>query len=430
MIKKIKQLLKTNSLISITSFNSLSVFFRLVSGFILSKAIAYFLLPQGMALTGNLRSFLISCQGISSSGAQNGVIKYTAENKFDKKALKKIISTSFFLVLFFTLIVSLVLIVFSKYFSALVFGNNDLARFIKILAYMLPLFTVNTLILSIVNGLGKYKKIIFINTIGYILNVIIIIPLLYYYNLEGAIVAIISVPSFLFFVTLFWVKDVKMIVVNISISNFSREYFNGLSSFIIMAVFTALTIPIAHVLIKNHIIDTIGLKEAGYWEAMIKISQYYLMFVMSLFSLYLLPKLSENTTNQGFKTILLQFYKIILPILILGFVIIYVLRYWIIRISLTQDFLPTQELFFWQLIGDFFKIISFAIAFQLQAKKMLFWYLFGELFYVLIVYFLSIYFIDMFQVKGAVIGHAISYVCYFVLMLFIFRKPLLIKTDS
>ncbi|GAA4885984.1 O-antigen translocase [Flaviramulus aquimarinus] len=429
MIKKIKQGLNKNMLLKVASFNSLSIFFRLISGFILSKAIAYFLFPQGMALTGNLRSFLLSCQGISMSGSQNGVVKYTAENKNDNLALKKIISTSFFLVAVFTFLVSLTLVVFSKYFSVLIFGINSYSYAINILAYVLPLFTLNTFILSIINGLGRYKSIIIINTIGYIVNVVVVVILLYFYNLEGAIIAIVSVPSILFFITLFWVKDIKMIFSNISVSSISKVYFTGLSSFVIMAIFTALTIPIVHVIVKNYIIDNIGLKEAGYWEAMIKISQYYLVFVMSLFSLYLLPKLSQNQTDEGFKSLIVQFYKTILPLVVLGFIVIYIFRYWIVRITLTQEFLPTQELFFWQLIGDFFKIASFAIAYQMQAKKMLFWYLFGELFYVTAVYFFSTYFIDRFEIKGAVIGHAISYVLYFMLMLFIFRKSLLTKAN-
>jgi PST family polysaccharide transporter len=427
MIKKIEQFYRNNILFKVASFNSLSVFVRLISGFLLSKTLAYFLLPQGMALTGNLRSFLLSCQGVSVSSAQNGVIKFIAESKENKKTLKKIISTSFFLTALFTFVVSTILIVFSNYFSNLIFGVNTYAYAIKVLAFILPLYTINTFLLSVINGLGKYKSIIKINTIGYILNVIVVVFLLWKYNLKGAIIAIILVPSFLFFLTLFWIKDVKFIFANISISYFSNKYIKGLSSFMIMAIFTALTIPIVHVIVKNYIIDNIGLSEAGYWEAMIKISQYYLMFVMSLFSLYLLPKLSHNQADEGFKNLIVQFYKTIIPIVIIGFIIIYFLRYWIIRITLTQEFLPVQDLFFWQLIGDFFRIASFAIAYQMQAKKMLFWYMFGELFYVLSVYFLSIYFINIFEVKGAVIGHACSYILYFILMLFIFRKPLLTK---
>ncbi len=427
MFKKIKQNYRNNLLVKVASFNTLSVFTRLISGFILSKAIAYFLFPQGMALTGNLRSFLNSCQGISVNGVQSGLIKYVAENKTNKQSLKEIISTSFFLAMTFTVFTALALMFFSNYFSVLVFGTNAYAYVIKILAYVLPLFTLNTFLLSIVNGLGKYKSIIVINTVGYIVNVVIIISLMYLHRLEGAIIAIVTVPSFLLFITLCWVKDVKFIFTNISVSSFAKKYFNGLSSFVIMAIFTALTIPIIHVIIKNYIIDTIGLKEAGYWEAMIKISQYYLMFIMSLFSLYLLPKLSENKTDEGFKNLIVQFYKTMLPIVVIGFIVIYLLRYWVVRVTLTKEFLPTQDLFFWQLVGDFFKIISFAIAYQMQAKKMLFWYLFGELFYVSTVYFFSIYFIDKFHLEGAVIGHALSYVFYFLLMLFIFRKPLLTK---
>ncbi|MDO5988963.1 O-antigen translocase [Flavivirga amylovorans] len=417
-------------LLKVASFNSLSVFVKLVSGFVLSKAIAYFLFPQGMALTGNLRSFLVSCQGISVSGAQNGLIKYTAENKNNDIVLKEIISTSFFLMVAFTILISLVLIGFSDYFSVLVFGVKDYVYAIKILAYVIPLYAINTFVLAIINGLGKYKTIILINTIGYIVNVVVVVFLLYFYNLEGAIIAMITMPSVLIFITFFWIKEIKMIFTNISISSFSKKYLNGLSSFIVMAIFTALTIPIVHVVVKNYIITNVGLKYAGYWEAMIKISQYYLMFIMSLFSLYLLPKLSQNQTDEGFKRLIIQFYKTILPLVLLVFIAIYFFRYWVIRITLTQEFLPTQELFFWQLIGDFFKIASFAIAYQMQAKKMLLWYLFGELFYVSIVYFFSIYFIDKFEVKGAVIAHAISYLSYFLLMLFIFRKSLLTKINA
>lgn len=429
MLTRLKEIYKKNGLFKVASFNSLSVVIKLISGFVLSKSIAYFLLPQGMALTGNLRSFLISCQGFSTSGAQNGVIKYTADNKGDEDALKKIISTSFFLLLTLTIIVSTLLVLFSGYFSNLVFATNMYDYAFIVLASVIPLYTLNTFVLSIINGLGKYKSIIIINTIGYVVNVITVIALLYFFNLKGAIIAIITIPSILIFITFFWVKEIKMIISNISIFYFSKKYLSGLSSFIIMAIFTALTIPIVHILVKNYIIENIGFNEAGYWEAMLKISQYYLMFIISLFSLYLLPELSQNNTNDGFRKLVLEFYKTILPFVILGFTLIYFLRYWVVRITLTQEFLPTQDLFFWQLVGDFFKVISFAIAYQMQAKRMLLWYLFGELFYVSCVYLFSIYFIDKFELKGVVIAHAASYFCYFLLMLFIFRKPLLIKSN-
>jgi len=414
-------------LIKVASFNSLSVFVRLITGFILSKSIAFFLMPQGMALTGNLRSFLSSIQGVSISGLQNGVIKYTSEFKNDEAKLKKIISTSFFIVAFFTVLVSTILFSFSSYISDLIFSNHNYAYAFKVLAFVLPLFTLNAFLLAIINGLGKYKKIIIINTIGYALNAIIVVLLLWKYKLEGAILAMVIMPSVLLIITLFWIKEVKSILGNIAIKSFSKTYFNGLGSFVIMALFSALTIPMVHIFIKNYIIDTIGFVEAGYWEAMIKISQYYLMFIMSLFSLYLLPKLSHNQTDEGFVSIAKQFYKTILPIVVIGFFSIYFLRYWIVRITLTKEFLPIQDLFFWQLIGDFFKIVAFVLAYQMQAKKMFYTYLLGEFLYVLVVYMASIYCIDKFNLEGVVIGHAISYMFYFMLMLFIFRKPLLLK---
>ncbi|HMC02454.1 MAG TPA: hypothetical protein VKN14_15550, partial [Flavobacteriaceae bacterium] len=170
-----KKSIKDNPLIKVASFNSLSVFVRLISGFVISKAFAYFLMPQGMAITGNLRSFLRSCQGISAGATQNGVIKYISEFKDDDIKLKQIISTSFFTIIFFTTLVSLFLLFFANFFSNLVFNTLQYSYVIKVLSCVLPIYAINIFLLSIINGLEKYKNVVIINTIGYIVNVIILL---------------------------------------------------------------------------------------------------------------------------------------------------------------------------------------------------------------------------------------------------------------
>ena len=56
--------------------------------------------------------------------------------------------------------------------------------------------------------------------------------------------------------------------------------------------------------------------------------------------------------------------------LLIGFTLIYFLRYWLIRILFTPDFIPMELLFIWQLLGDFFKICSWLLAFLMIAKAM------------------------------------------------------------
>ncbi len=68
MLTRIKNYFKTNMLLKIASYNSVSVFVRLITGFVTSKAMAFFLGPSGMAIVGNLSNFMQSVESLSSLG--------------------------------------------------------------------------------------------------------------------------------------------------------------------------------------------------------------------------------------------------------------------------------------------------------------------------------------------------------------------------
>ena len=90
----------------------------------------------------------------------------------------------------------------------------------------------------------------------------------------------------------------------------------------------------------------------------------------------------------------------------------------------TNDFQPVEDLFFWQLLGDFIKVLSIVIAYQFLAKKMFTHFIIIEVFLVIMLYFSSVYLIDAYGVKGAVIGHFISYLMHFGIVLLIFGSSL------
>ena len=63
------------------SLNGLSVFFKIIIGFITSKIIAVYVGTSGMALVGNFRNFINIFESVGLLGFQNGIIKYVAENE-------------------------------------------------------------------------------------------------------------------------------------------------------------------------------------------------------------------------------------------------------------------------------------------------------------------------------------------------------------
>ena len=101
-----------------------------------------------------------------------------------------------------------------------------------------------------------------------------------------------------------------------------------------------------------------------------KLSSMYLMVITSSLGIYFLPKLSELKTDKELRKEILKAYKIILPILIVGLIFIYFLRAFVVGILFSSDFSPMISLFGYQLIGDFFKIAAWILAFNMVAKSM------------------------------------------------------------
>jgi len=424
-LKRFKNYINNNVLIKVASLNSVSLITRIAGGLLTSNAIAHFIGAEGMALIGNLRNFLYSIQSIATLGLYNGVVKYIAEFKNNTLELSKTLSSAFYLGFISTVVVS-----FLVYFNADTINDyifpeyNDYAYVIKVLAISLPFYTLNLFSFSILNGFSKFKMLIIINIIGQILAVSVTLILIYKNRIDGALISVVVSESLIFLITVVGIVNQRSLMPLIKVSNVRFTTIKKLSSFSIMALFSAIVLPLVAIAIRSYIIENVGFKEAGFWEAMNRISKYYLMFVSSLLTLYILPRLSEIDNAKEFRNEVFSFYKTIIPIFGVGLLFIYFFRNIIITIVFSSEFKPVEELFLWQLLGDFVKVLSVVIAYQFLAKKMFWHYMITEAFSVIILYLSSILFIDMYGVKGATIAHFVTYVLYYGMVLLIFSSSL------
>jgi len=428
MFKTFFQHIKSNVLIKLASINSIAIVIKVIGGFLTSKVIAVFLGAEGLALVGNLRNFLSSAQAISTLGLNNGLVKYVSEFKNDKLLLGKSISTIFYLGFFSTLFVSLVLYFKSLAINDAVFGASlDYSNIIKIAAIALPFYVLNIFVTGILNGFGKFKYIIIIRIIGHVLNALITVFLIWQTELYGALLAVVTIEALLFLVTFIAIINRRSFLPLIRADYFSLKLVKKLSSYTIMALFSAFTIPLVAFLIRDYITENVDLKNAGYWEAMNRISKYYLMFVSSLLALYVLPKFSEIKTKKSFRNEVFSFYKTIMPIFGMGLVVIYFLKEFIISLLFDASFSPVVSLFKWQLLGDFIKVFTLVIGYQLIAKRMILEYLVIESSFMLSLYFLSCCLVSSYGVEGAAMAYFYVSIFHLLTMLFVFRKALFLK---
>ncbi len=409
----------------ITSLNSFSVVLKIGIGLITSKILAVFVGPSGMALVGNLRNFLTSLENISTLGFQNGIVKYTAENEKNKVELQKIITTVFLSLVIVALLLSLVLFFTADYWNTRIFGDNtEYLLIIKVLSFVLPCYAVSIFFVALINGLGKFKKVIWINIIGNIVGLLSSVFLILQFKTIGALLAIVIAPALLFFVTFYLVQKEIHFFQIVKLKWFDFKILKNLSSYSLMALVSSVLGPIVFLAVRNEIIQNLGIEQAGYWETMTRISSYYLLFVSTILTVYFLPKLAKASTNEETKSIFYQFYKFILPVFILGLMVLYFARFFVVELLFTKEFLPVTNLFFWQFLGDIFKVCALILGYQFFAKKLTWAFIAAELYSLFVFYSASSYYMKIFQIEGVVLAYAFQNLTYFILLAIYFRKSL------
>lgn len=416
-IKKIIQ----QPLFKITSLNSVHILLKLVFGFITSKALAIFVGANGMAYVGNFRAFLNVLENFSLLGIQNAIVKYVAEYQYDKSKLKSVLATFGLLLLTSSIVISLVLIFGANYLSKQIFHHSEIYSFVfYILAIVFPLYVFSTFCISVVNGFQEYKKVIYIQIISSSIALLFSVFLIYYYETFGALISLVLAPVFVFFVSLFYLRNMLSFSVVFSIASFDFSVVKNLSEYVLMAFVSGVIGSFVLLEIRTDVIEITGLKNAGIYEGLQRISSYYLLFISSIMAIYFYPKLAEQNSNT--KAIILNYLKTIIPVFAIGLGLIYVFRKFIIQILFSTEFEPMESLFLWQLVGDLLKAVSLIFGTILIATKQTKAFIITEIVSLFIMYYSSNWMLHAIGINGIVIAHTFTYFMYLLVLVIYFRK--------
>lgn len=408
-------------LFKITSLNSVHILLKLVFGFITSKALAIFVGANGMAYVGNFRAFLNVVENFSLLGIQNAIVKYVAEYQHDKPKLKSVLATFGLLLLTSSIVISLVLIFGANYLSKQIFHHSEIYSFVfYVLAIVFPLYVFSTFCISVVNGFQEYKKVIYIQIISSSIALLFSVFLIYYYNTFGALISLVLAPVFVFFVSLFYLRNVISFSDVFSFQSFDFLVVKNLSEYVLMALVSGVIGSFVLLEIRTDVIEITGLKNAGIYEGLQRISSYYLLFISSIMAIYFYPKLAE--TNSNTKAIILNYLKTIIPVFAIGLGLIYALRKFIIQMLFSTEFETMESLFLWQLVGDLLKAVSLIFGTILIATKQTKAFIITEIISLFIMYYSTNWMLHAIGIDGIVIAHTFTYFMYLLVLVIYFVR--------
>ena len=407
-----------------TSFyTSLSAIATFISGFLMVKVVAVKIGPEGIAYLGQFQNTVAILNMLATGAITIGIIKYLAEFQSQKSKQEEVTGTALLIMICCSLLVSVITLVFSGYFSNLSFKDTSYSKVYLAYGICTIAFAFNLLFPAILNGQKKIKWLTAVNVTSSIIGVLFMLVFTFYFGITGALISSsVQALAVLFFNILIAKK--AGISLPLSPKKYHKETAKKLFKFSLMAAVSGLLLPFTQMQIREIIIHRFSFTDAGYWQAITKVSDYYLAFITSILAVYYLPRLSEIDNKPELRKEIFNGYKIILPVVMIMAFAIWVLKEPVIHILFSRDFLPAKSYFTFQLLGDVFKIGSWLLAYLMLAKALTKEYIITEILFSASLIILSKWFIGQYGVIGATYAFALNYGLYWILMWWLLKKYL------
>jgi len=200
---KLPQFITNNLILKITSLNSVVVGVRLLISLVVQNLLAHYTGQSGIAKVGQIRNLSSILMSLSSLGVFNGVVKYVSEYKNNQEGLRKLFSTVYVFSTLATLVLSLLLFFCATKLSVWLFFSEDYYLVFQLLAVAAPFIAMNRIFYGVISGLKAYKINAKIEMIWYTLASIFLLISLYFYNINGVLLAIAVTPIIQFCITIF-----------------------------------------------------------------------------------------------------------------------------------------------------------------------------------------------------------------------------------
>ena len=427
--KKIWHTLKQTTILKVSLFNAVSVVFRVVFAYITNKIIVVFLGPSGTALTEQMKNFIQAVQGIATVGLNEGVIRYSSLYQNRSKRLIQFLAATYRLIFFTSLALMLLVLIFAPQINDYLFPDRRYILLIYIAGLLIPIYAMQLILLAVLQGFQQYKKVTYIVTLFHAASALLTFLLVWHMQMTGALIAVIFTPLISLVIILGFLGDDMRRLFVLPLGNGNggnrQQYFKRLLPFIWMAGITAVIIPVSTIAIRNLIIRHFGddgIVHAGYWDAIRKISAFYFMFITPVFNMYYFPRLSKHngTTKwrREIKEMIVKFY----PFVFAGLMLILLLKKYVTLIIFSQEYAPMNRLYAYQIGGDIIRLFSLLVAYKFWVRAMVNQYLFAEITYWLLYYFLSAFLIKSFALNGIMVAYILANLYYLGVVVFVFRK--------
>lgn len=393
-----------------------------------NKAFAIFLGAAGVGIISPVLNFSNFIVTICSIGIPLGLVKYISEHEVSGNKEKINVLVKNTLVWFITLsfIFMLLVFFFSGYLSDAIFSTVNYSYLLVIAAIAFPFTVINSILEAVLRGFKRFRLYAKLSAFFSIASLVISVSLAYFWKIDGVIIAISLTAAISTIIYIVFFNKEKLVnlkeIIKTRYQNsveFKNVFKIGFASLI--GGFLGQLVLLA---IRSIIIDKFGFTGSGLFQSVFALSTNLFSFFFTAISVYSIPVLSGMKNpdesameiNNTFRFTLF----FILPVASVAFVF----RDILILILFSKNFESASQLFFYYLLGDFFKALAWVSGIwfipNLKIKTWLILEINFNLIYIIVFYILVTY--ANTDLNSVSIAYFISNFVHFIACFYFFKK--------
>jgi len=406
-------------------------FVELITSLVKVKLSAVILGVTGLGVFNQLNFLSENLSAFTLLRIGDGLTKQIAES-VDKEGLRLTLLValkSYICLLLLFLIISVgVVTFFAQEVTVYVFGESKYFNYFLIALCTLPLLVVNSIPLSVMRGFGDMSTIARSRVIVALLNICHVVPLIYFYELDGAAFSVFLSYLVQMIVNIYLLKklyfsefDIKL--VDILRASIVKKYFRELLSFSIFGLTIGLYLVVSEFICRGIVVSNLGVKAIGLYSPNLMIAALFTGFLVPALTTYLYSKLCNSKNNSEISDLLNDGMRLatfaLMPLLF------FAIPYKTLAVSIlyTSEFFESLAYLPFHLLGVIFQVWFNVLSQSMSSTGRIKQHGYFRFFYLSLDIAVTYYFVINWGMIGWLLKHIVSpFVFYFIYMIYIKRN--------
>jgi len=410
-----------------SSWSFTAVVFRALGGLTINKLFAIFLGTPGITLLSHFQNLTALFTQLPSEGVNRSIMKYWSDPQIDEVERVKLFKTGLWVTaLIFGSTLSVLYFRYRDYFFDRFINDYTPQQFLTLFIPAVLLMLMSGYLNSVILALRRVKAYAIINIAGLLLLVSLVYFGVTQGTLDQALLSFALGYGLMFFCALtYLIYRRKSISLGVGLPY--AKSLKKISKFIAMAISAIALGKLLDFGVRDYAIELYGLDRTGLWQSVAKMSTSYMLVFTGTVGVVYYPKMASLIHKpEELKQYVLKVMGFVAFITLMCLSVYYLNKEFILKLFFADGFEKAAYLVRYQVIGDFFAILSYLLAYLLSARVQTIKYIAAQIISAVIYLSLISLLIDRLDLEALTMAYMWRYIGFF-LILVVFNRRLLFR---